>query len=109
MIIFILSGSHDQTIKIWEWNTEDNTVSCKWICKGHKRSVDSLSSDPSGTRLASGSWDGELKIWSSSLEGLPENNKAATQSKKDEEDDEEISNSRVAKLIYYKYSFNTNS
>jgi len=87
------SGSHDQTIMIWEWDSDKNKISCKWVCKGHKRSVDSVSTDPSQQRLASGSWDGELKIWSASLEGdAPPDNK---KSEKEGAGDENMKNSRT--------------
>ena len=49
---------------IWEWDLSSNVVSCKWICKGHERSVESLRADPSASMIATGSWDGMLKVWS---------------------------------------------
>ena len=51
---------------IWEWDLENNNAACNWICKGHERSVESLAVDPSAASLASGSWDGQLKIWDAS-------------------------------------------
>ncbi|ODN01974.1 Ribosome biogenesis protein WDR12 [Orchesella cincta] len=56
-------ASHDQTVMIWEWDLSNNNVSCKWICKGHERSVECIKPDRHATHLASGSWDGQLKIW----------------------------------------------
>ena len=58
---------------IWEWDLENNNAACKWICKGHERSVESLAVDPSGSSLASGSWDGQLKIWDGSSGGQTDN------------------------------------
>lgn len=49
---------------IWEWDLSSNIINCKWICKGHERSLESLKSDPSASMIATGSWDGMLKIWS---------------------------------------------
>jgi len=57
------SASHDQTVMIWEWDLSNNNVSCKWICKGHERSVECVKPDRQAAHLASGSWDGQLKIW----------------------------------------------
>jgi len=61
--IIIFSASHDQTIMIWEWDLSNNNVSCKWVCKGHERSVECVKPDRLSAHLASGSWDGQLKIW----------------------------------------------
>jgi ribosome biogenesis protein YTM1 len=86
------SGSHDQTIMLWQWDLENNKVSCKWVCKGHKRSVDALRQDPSATVIASGSWDGELKIWSASLTDDTIKPDAA---KADDQEEETSKNTRV--------------
>jgi WD40 repeat protein len=51
---------------IWDWNFANNNVSCKWVLKGHERGVEALKSDPTSSMLATGSWDGQLKIWSAS-------------------------------------------
>lgn len=64
----INSASHDQTVMIWEWDLSNNNVSCKWVCKGHERSVECIKPDQSGEHIASGSWDGQLKIWTVSAD-----------------------------------------
>lgn len=64
MFDHLFSASHDQTVAIWEWDFANNNVSCKWICKGHERSVECLNAEANGAHIASGSWDGQLKIWS---------------------------------------------
>lgn len=61
------TASQDQTVMIWEWNTETNAVDCIYVCRGHERGIDSLATSPSGKLLASGSWDTMLKIWSCEL------------------------------------------
>lgn len=58
------TASQDQTVMIWEWNIETNSVDCIYVCKGHERGIDSLAVSPSRKLLASGSWDTMLKIWS---------------------------------------------
>ncbi|BET01892.1 Pescadillo homolog [Nesidiocoris tenuis] len=58
-----VTGSHDETCMVWEWDTEENTVRCTDICRGHTQSVECLSVSPDGGRFASGGWDKFLKIW----------------------------------------------
>ncbi|ESP01568.1 hypothetical protein LOTGIDRAFT_238255 [Lottia gigantea] len=60
-----MSGSHDQTIHIWQWNIEKKEVDCIVTCRGHTESVDCLAVDAENERFCSGSWDKMLKIWSS--------------------------------------------
>ena len=38
-----VSGSHDQTLMIWEWNEVTNDVTCAMVCKDHDGSVDCVS------------------------------------------------------------------
>ncbi len=53
----LFSGSDDNTIKIWDLNT--NT--CTATLQGHNGSVESLALD--GQRLISGSYKGAIEIW----------------------------------------------
>lgn len=61
------SASQDQTAMIWEWNIKQNSVECVQICKGHERGVDCIDVSPNREKLATGSWDTLLKIWSGDL------------------------------------------
>lgn len=58
-----VSASHDQTLMMWQWDKEKNSIECAHVCRGHTRSVECVSVNPACTRFASGCWDGMLKMW----------------------------------------------
>lgn len=62
---------------IWEWDLSNNNVSCKWVCKGHERSVECIKPDSRGEHIASGSWDGQLKIWTVGVDKVIEDGATA--------------------------------
>jgi len=66
------STSHDQTVMLYSWNVNSNSIDCVNALKGHERSVDCIAADPSKSLLVSGSYDTHLKIWDSNLQ-LPSN------------------------------------
>ena len=55
----IASGSGDNTLKVWDVDTGQETLTLK----GHTSSVLSVAFSPDGKRIASGSGDGTLKVW----------------------------------------------
>ena len=55
----IISGSLDNTIKIWDANTGQ----CLQTLEGHLDEVTSVAYSPDGTKIISGSWDETIKIW----------------------------------------------
>ena len=55
----IISGSWDNTIKIWDANTGE----CLKTLEGHSNVVRSVAYSPDGTKIISGSTDKTIKIW----------------------------------------------
>ena len=55
----IISGSRDNTIKIWDANTGQ----CLKTLEGHSNMISSVAYSPDGTEIISGSEDKTIKIW----------------------------------------------
>jgi WD40 repeat protein len=55
----LLSGSDDDTVKIWDVESGANVGTLE----GHSGGVSSVAFPADGRRLASGSWDHTVKIW----------------------------------------------
>jgi WD40 repeat protein/serine/threonine protein kinase len=55
----LASGSHDNTVKIWDARTGQESLTLK----GHTEAVMCVAFSPDGQRLASGSNDNTVKIW----------------------------------------------
>jgi WD40 repeat protein len=55
----IVSGSFDNTLKVWDAETGQETLTLE----GHSGSVTSVSFSPDGKRIVSGSTDDTVKIW----------------------------------------------
>jgi WD40 repeat protein len=55
----IVSGSEDKTLKIWDADTGEETLTLR----GHSARVLSAASSPDGRRIVSGGWDTRLKVW----------------------------------------------
>jgi WD40 repeat protein len=64
--IFIVSGSQDNSIKIWN----ASTVELQSTWRGHSDDVRSVSFSPDGKFIASGSFDKTIKIWDAKSGGL---------------------------------------
>ncbi|MFM6255198.1 MAG: WD40 repeat domain-containing protein, partial [Dolichospermum sp.] len=55
----VISGSSDNTIKIWDLETGEE----KLTFKGHSSWVTAIAVTPDGKTVISGSWDNTIKIW----------------------------------------------
>ncbi|MBV9708200.1 MAG: WD40 repeat domain-containing protein [Chloroflexi bacterium] len=55
----VVSGSHDKTIKVWNWQTGQQLRSLE----GHTGGVWSVAISPDGQTLVSGSYDSTIKVW----------------------------------------------
>src|SRR5262249_8665581 len=55
----IVSGSFDNTVKVWDADKGTKTFSLK----GHSGPVESVAFSPDGKRIVSGSRDGTVKVW----------------------------------------------
>lgn len=78
------SASHDQTVNIFQWSQDSNSVEAVNTCKGHERSVECLAVQEGGRLLASGSFDNTVKVWGARLvrdEQVPEGGTEAKRSK----------------------------
>ena len=56
---WIVSGSYDKTLKVWDATTGREMLTLK----GHTKSVSSVAFSPDGKRIASGGYDSTVKVW----------------------------------------------
>jgi len=64
-----VSGGQDQTINMFKWNKDSNSVEMVNCCKGHERSIETIAVNREAGMFASGSWDNTIKLWSGKLVG----------------------------------------
>lgn len=61
------SGSHDQSAMLWVWNVSSNSVECVVTGRGHDKGVECLAVSADSKCFATGSWDNNICLWSTSL------------------------------------------
>ena len=60
----LASGAGDATVRIWDLNAaNDAPVVCKHLPQTHAKNISTLEWNQDGTLLASGSYDGILRLW----------------------------------------------
>jgi len=68
-----VSASHDQTVNMYSWNSQSNSVEQMNTCKGHERSVECVEVWRAANPVfASGGWDNTVKVWGGRLAGEEE-------------------------------------
>lgn len=71
----IASASFDRTIKLWKYREKENSTSAELTPSldlyGHKGSVESVTANPSSTRLLSASADHSIGVWSTRKSDAP--------------------------------------
>ncbi len=66
-----VTGGFSQVLRFFAWNPVKKSVKCVWVGRGHKDLIQSIASSSkipncSANLLATGSSDGNIKIWSAS-------------------------------------------
>jgi WD40 repeat protein len=56
---WILSGSADACVRLWD----PNTGKCRTILKGHEDGVSSIAADPTGRTFATAGKDMKMRLW----------------------------------------------
>jgi WD40 repeat protein len=59
-LCLLASGSDDGTIQLWDVNALDKKLA---TLTGHTSLVQSLAWSPDGSKLASGDWEGTIRVW----------------------------------------------
>ena len=80
----LVSCGQDQVVNMMRWEESSNCVTTVNTCRGHQRSVDTVSVAPDQNSFATGSWDTTVKVWSSRLveEGEEETGEGGSQAKR---------------------------
>ena len=62
----IVSGSHDNTVQVWDAQTGGQVGN---PLQGHTNSVSSVAFSPDGRHIVSGSWDETIRVWDAQAGG----------------------------------------
>ncbi|XP_072397302.1 ribosome biogenesis protein WDR12 homolog [Diabrotica undecimpunctata] len=63
-----ISVSHDLTGLMWSFEPGTDNVVPQAVLRGHERGIDSVGVSPNSLKIATGGWDTNLKLWSTSIE-----------------------------------------
>ena len=55
----LVSGGDDQSVRLWHWSSEQQL----WAGYEHSKRIYSVAFRPDGSLVASGSYDGTIKLW----------------------------------------------
>ncbi|KAH9610003.1 hypothetical protein KSS87_013976 [Heliosperma pusillum] len=69
--INVATASKDRTLRLWKFLADDSinhstTVTAYKVLRGHTAAVQCVSSQPSGQKVCSGSWDSTINLWETS-------------------------------------------
>eukprot|EP00731_Ephydatia_muelleri_P017373 Em0010g471a len=69
----ILTASVDGTVKVWNWDDKNSSLSHRWTLEGHQLGVVSVTTNRAGDLAASSGLDGFIKVWDLNLESFIKN------------------------------------
>jgi len=61
--LLLVSASQDQSLKLWNVSLTSSSGECTHTLMGHTGTVVSCDISPNGTKIASGAWDYNIKVW----------------------------------------------
>jgi WD40 repeat protein len=57
------TGSNDNTVRLWQLSSDNSSITCMAILKGHMDCIFSVAFHPTAPLLATGSNDNTVKLW----------------------------------------------
>jgi len=87
---YCITGSNDNTVRIWEFDETTGNSTPKYECKGHEGTIEDIAVSKSNDYFATASYDSNIKIWgmNSSLD-----------KEEEEENDEDVESKQKKRKI----------